>query len=125
MLSDPQTLIVNANTLSVPAIGRGLDSSVYKLGTSVTNFTGECTLTVSHQYKRRNRFVVRLDFNTNTADPFVPANYVRTSASVYVVIDVPADNTIPYTTTVAYMVTALADWLKAGTHTADVIGGST
>lgn len=125
MLSDPQSLVLNSSTLSVPAIGRGLDSSQYRATSAITNLVGDISFSVSHSYKRRNRFVVRMDFSTNTSDPFVPANYVRTSASVYVVIDAPSDNTIAYGTSIAYMVAGLADWLKAGTNASSVLAGAT
>jgi hypothetical protein len=124
MLSDPQSLVLNASTLSVPAIGRSLDSSVYKATSAISGITGDVSFSVSHQFKRRNRYVVRIDYTTNTADPFIPANYVRASASVYLVIDTVNDNTIS-NTTVGYMVAGLAAWLTTGSNAANVVLGNT
>jgi hypothetical protein len=51
---------------------------------------GEYELVISHQENaKRNRRVVRLNRRKVTADPFIPAQNVEVSHSVYLVIDAP------------------------------------
>lgn len=122
MFSDPQALIVNTTTLSLPAISRGTDSSVYRY--TDTAAAAVYTFTVSHQFKKRNRFSVRMDINRVVTDPLVPANSVPASASVYTIIDLPVDQTIT-DVDAGYYLTALRTWLATSTNGTRVIGGET
>lgn len=84
MLSDPQTVTVNAVAQTLAAISRDDFKSVYR------EDIGEYTLTISHQETaKRNRRVVRLDRQIIAADPFIPAQNVTQSVSYYLVIDAP------------------------------------
>jgi len=121
MLADPQSITYNAVAKSLVAISRGTDGSVYQ----VTDGSGQTfRLTVSHQYKSRNRTSVRLDFSKVVADLLVPANSIVASASAYLVIDQPAMKNITDTET-GYLVTSLKDWLATGTNISKVISGET
>ncbi len=44
---------------------------------------------VSHQYGKRNRHLVRYDYTAPVSDPLVPAQNIVASMSVYLVADVP------------------------------------
>lgn len=84
MFSDPQTVTVNAVAQTLPAISREPMKSTYR------EDVGEYELTISHQEtNKRNRRVVRLSRKKVTADPFVPAQNVEVSHSIYMVIDAP------------------------------------
>jgi hypothetical protein len=84
MFSDPQTVTVNAVAQTLPAISRDVGSSKYR------EDNGEYEMVISHQETgKRNRRVVRLNRKITTADPFIPAQNVTASHSVYVVIDHP------------------------------------
>lgn len=84
MLADPQTVTVNAVAQTLAAISRQPLSSTYR------EDIGEYELVISHQENRkRNRRVVRLNRKIVTADPFIPAQNVEVSHSIYLVIDEP------------------------------------
>lgn len=84
MFADPQTVTVNAVGQTLPAISRETFKSTYRKD------TGEYTLSISHQEgAKRNRRVVRIDRTIVTTDPFIPAQNVEVSHSIYLVIDVP------------------------------------
>ena len=81
-LADPQSVTVGSNTISLARTGSGLDQ-----GTFSSN-DGTVKMTVSHQYGKRNRRLVRFDHSKIAADPLTSAN-TRYSMSVQVVVDVP------------------------------------
>lgn len=84
MFSDPQTVTVNAVAQTLPAISREPMKSTYR------EDIGEYELVISHQENRaRDRRTVRLNRVKTTADPFIPANNVEVSHSIYLVIDAP------------------------------------
>lgn len=84
MFADPQTVTVNAVAQTLPAISREPMKSTYR------EDIGEYELVISHQENRsRNRRTVRLNRVKTTSDPFIPANNVEVSHSVYLVIDAP------------------------------------
>lgn len=84
MFTDPQTVTVNAVAQTLAAISRETQKSVYR------EDIGEYELVISHQENaKRDRRVVRLNRVITTTDPFIPANNVEVSHSVYLVIDAP------------------------------------
>lgn len=84
MFADPQTVTVNAVAQTLAAISREPHSSTYR------EDTGEYELVISSQEgAKRNRRTVRLNRVIVTADPFVPAQNVEVSSSIYLVIDAP------------------------------------
>lgn len=84
MFSDPQTVTVNAVAQTLPAVSREPMKSLYR------EDIGEYELVIAHQENRsRNRRTIRLNRRKTTADPFIPANNVEVSHSVYLVIDAP------------------------------------
>lgn len=83
---------------------------------------GNLRATISHLYNKRTRRTVRLDLSANAADPLLTGVYTPISMSVYVVADVPKGATFTPAQQ-KIVVTALADWLKAGTNTDKFLAG--
>lgn len=84
MFTDPQTVTVNAVAQVLAAISRETQKSTYR------EDVGEYELVISHQENaKRDRRVVRLNRVKTTTDPFIPANNVEVSHSIYLVIDAP------------------------------------
>lgn len=115
MYADPQSVTVNSVAQSLPNVGRSLDTGKY--ATPLKDYV----LTIGHSAGRRNQHRVRLDYSKIIVDPYASTRNVNVSMSVYTIIDVP---TVGFTALeMGYPVTALADWLKASTNTARLIGG--
>lgn len=121
MFSDPQSLILNASTISVPATGRGVDSSIYEATDSTW---GDLKFTVSHQVRTRNRMVARIDVNKLSSDPLVYQGTVAASMSAYFVLDFPLAQ---YFTDaeIVYYGKGLTTWLAASTNMARLVAGET
>lgn len=84
MFADPQTVTVNAVAQTLAAVSREPMKSTYR------EDNGEYSLVVSHQETpKRNRRTVRLNRIKTTSDPFIPANNIQVSHSIYLVIDAP------------------------------------
>lgn len=83
MLADPQSVTINSVANSLPAVARGINQSSYQKD------DGNVVLSVSHQYGKRTRRTVRLDFSKIAADPLVSAQNIKYSMSTYLVIDTP------------------------------------
>lgn len=121
MFSDPQSVTVNVTAVSVPAISRGTDTSAY----SATDATyGDIKFTVSHQFKKRNRVVVRLDAQKIVTDPLIPAQSIPASCSAYFVMDFP-DGGVISNADVVYYGKAVTTWLTTSTNMARVVAGET
>jgi hypothetical protein len=117
MLADPQSVTINAVATSLPAIGRGVDTSAYQKD------DGTVKLTVSHNYGKRTRRTARLDFSKIAADPLISAQNIKYSMSAYLVIDLPITG---FTNTEAkYIVDALTAYLTAssGAKVTAILGG--
>lgn len=108
MFADPQTITVNTVAKSCPRVNTGDLTSTYK------EATGEFTFRVSHQETaKRVRRMVRLDQKKVAADPLTATNSYQT-AGVYLVVDEPIVGFSDVE--LGYLVTALKDWLIAGTN---------
>lgn len=115
MYTDPQSVTVNAVAQSLPRTGASLTAGTFKKD------DGTLVLSVTHSSGRRAQHRVRLDNSKIVVDPFASDRNIPVSMSAYLVVDVP---TTGYSNTeIAQQVTALADWLKASTNTAKLIGG--
>lgn len=82
-LADPQSVTINAVAVSLPRTSSGVNSG------SFTSNDGLVRETVSHQYGKRNRHLIRLDHSKISPDPFVSAQNNRYSMAAYMVFDVP------------------------------------
>lgn len=85
MFSDPQSVTYAAVAKSLPAISRGESQSVYALNDTGVGYT----LTLSHQFKTRNRVVARLQRDSSVTDPIIPAQNIRASMTATFTMDFP------------------------------------
>jgi len=85
MLTDPLPIAASYVTAAdMPAISREPGKSVYQLTVAGVRYT----TTIQHSTnKGRRRSNVRLDVNNIVADPYVPAQNVEDTTSIYLVID--------------------------------------
>lgn len=114
MFADPQSVTINAVATSLPRIGAGSDTGRFALADRTVN------LAVSHSTGRRIQHRVRLDNSKIIVDPLSSTRNLPVSMSAYLVVDVPL---VGYSVAeMGYQVTAVADWLKAGTNTAKLLG---
>lgn len=118
MFSDPQAVTYNSVAKSLAAIGRGDSQSVYKL----VSTDAEYELTLSHQFKARNRVVARLKRTAVVADPLVPASNIVASATATLTIDFPS--TGMSLTDVQNLGNCLVGWLSSG-NILKLVGGET
>lgn len=103
--ADPQSVTYNAVAIPLPRVSTGKSESQY------TSADGLVSLSASSAYGRRTRRVLRLDHSKISADPFIPANNVKVSASCYVVLDHPI---VGYTNTeLGYLYSALKGQMTA------------
>jgi hypothetical protein len=118
MLTDPQSITVNAVAQSLPRISAGTNTATYQKD------DGTYRLTISHSYNtNRNRRVARIDQTKITSDPFIPANNTQVKLGVYIVVDEPISG---FTVTERkYIVDALTAWLTASSdaNTIALLGG--
>lgn len=115
--ADPQSITVNAVPKSLPRISSGETQSVYKTADD------EFQMRISHQKsKSRMRRMVRIDQKVVAADPLTAENTYQT-AGIYCVVDEPEFGFSD--TELGYLVTALKDWLIAGTNSAKLLGSET
>lgn len=106
MFADPQSITYATVAKSLPAISRGDGQSEYRLNDSGTVYH----LTLSHQFKARNRVVIRLRRDAYASDPVVPTSNVLASATCSFTCDFP---NVGYTATdVSNLAQALVDWLS-------------
>lgn len=99
-------------------------NSVENRGDYVVTLTeGDLVAKVYHTYgAKRLRRNVRFELSALSADPLLTGQYVPVSMTAQVFIDVPKGNAIPVATQ-KYALTALADWLKAGTNADQFLAG--
>lgn len=117
MFADPQSITINAVANSLPATSRGTNSSTY------TKDDGNVKLSVTHNYGKRTRRSVRVDFSKIAADPLISSQNIKYSMSAYLVVDLPITG---FTNTEAkYIVDSLTKWLTdtSGANTLKVLGG--
>lgn len=85
MFSDPLTVTYATVAKVLPAIGRSDEQSQYKLNDTTQTFG----LSLSHQFKARNRVVARLRRDASSSDPLVPAQNILASATATFTLDFP------------------------------------
>lgn len=82
-LSDPQSVTINAVAIPLPRTSSGVNQGAFTANDS------NAKLSISHQFGKRNRHVIRLDTRKVAADPLNTAQNLQYSESVYLVIDHP------------------------------------
>lgn len=81
--ADPQTVTINAVPNTLARTSSGVNRGEFRKD------DGTIQLSVSHQYGKRVRRMVRLDHTKIAADPLMASVNVRMSASTYLVVDTP------------------------------------
>jgi hypothetical protein len=85
-LSDPQSITIGSDTISLPATSRGDGFSKYS-GVAASD-NAKVLLTLSNAYGRRTRRVIRIDHQKDVPDPYNGLKNV-VSMSNYMVFDIP------------------------------------
>lgn len=117
MLTDPQSITINAIARSLPRTGTGDNSGTFKQD------SGASALAVSHTYGKRTRDVVRFTDTKTTTDPLVTGSSFIASMGITITIDSP-----PVGYTVAekkQVVDGVLAWLTAstGAKITQILGG--
>lgn len=117
MFADPQSITINAIANSLPRTSIGKNSAEYTKDDSTVK------LSVEHNFAKRTVRRVRLDMSKITADPLVPTQNQKVSASVYLVINHPVTGFS--NTELKQLADGLVAWLSAssGANLTKVIGG--
>lgn len=116
-LSDPQSVTINAVAKSLPRISVGDNSSIYQIDDASVK------LTVSSQYGKRKRTLLRLDFQKTAPDPLISSTNIVYSMSVSLTVDRPL---VGFTVAEQkQIVDAVSGYLTAssGANTTKILGG--
>lgn len=108
----------NAVAKVLPRVSTSENRGEYAL--TVTE--GDLKGSIGHLYNKRTRRTARFDLSAISADPLLTGAYVPVSMSAYVVLDVPKGTAFSAATQ-KIALTAMADWLKAGTNADRFIAG--
>lgn len=81
--ADPQSIKISGVTTSLPRVSTGKFESVYESSDGLIRLSAASTV------GKRTRRVIRVDLSKITTDPFIPAQNVEVSTSMYLVIDEP------------------------------------
>lgn len=117
MFTDPQSLTINAVANSLPRVSTSPNSSIY------SKDDGNVKLTVSHNYGKRTRRQIRVDFRKVAADPLATGYNKEYSMSTYLVVDQPI---VGFTIAeIKQVVDSLSAYLTAtsGSNVSKVLGG--
>lgn len=117
MLTDPQSVTINAVAHSLPRVSTAVNSGSFQKDDTTVK------VDVSHQYGKRNRRLVKLTHTKIAPDPLISSTNIRYSMSVSVVIDTPVTG---YTVAEAkQVVDGLTKWLTdtSGANATKVLGG--
>lgn len=85
-LTDPQSVTIGTDALTLPRTGSGNFSG------SFASADGATKLTISHETAKRGRtrHLAKLENKKVVSDPLIPAQSVQAAISVHTVIDTPA-----------------------------------
>jgi hypothetical protein len=86
MLSDPQSVTINAVAIPLPRVATRDRSSTYQ------SADGNVSEVVSAPLGKRNRRSVRINHQKVATDPFVSGNSRTVSMSATLIVDFPADS---------------------------------
>lgn len=118
MLSDPQSVTINAVAVSLPAVSRGVNNSKYQ------SSDGNVLFSISHDLgTSRTRRLVRIDQQKIAADPLISAQSIVYKMAIYLVVDIPKTG---FTITEQnYLLAAFTTWLTTGSgaNMTKVLGG--
>lgn len=83
--ADPQTVTVNAVPITLARSGSALNQGTFQSADTLYS------MSVSHTYGRRSRRALRFNISKISADPLVPSQNLRSSASIMLVVDQPVN----------------------------------
>lgn len=93
MFTEPLSLTpgatFDAGAVSLPRVSQEGSVSVYQAGPLSVQAGSLLKVTASHQYGRRTRRVLRLDYGDNAGTTLISGTSSPRSMSVYVVFDIP------------------------------------
>jgi hypothetical protein len=115
--ADPQSVTINAVAQSLPRVSSGDNSGVFQKDDTTVR------LSVSHNYGKRTRRLIRLDHSKIAADPLMGSINIRLNAAVYLVVETPQTG---YSVAEAkQLVDALTAYLTAssGARATQLLGG--
>jgi len=115
--ADPQSVTINAVAIPLPRTSSGDNSGGFRSNDQLTK------LSVSHQYGKRTRHMIRLDTSKVATDPLIAGVSLMASMSAYLVVDVPPAG---YSNTEAKaLVDAFTAYLTAssGSKVTQLLGG--
>jgi len=81
--TDPQSLTIAGVSVSLPRVSSGINTSTYQSN------DGLVSLAASHSYGKRFRRTLRVNHSKIAADPLAAGVNVKSSMSVYIVVDAP------------------------------------
>lgn len=116
--SDPQTVSVAGEALTLPRVSSGVNSGAFRYSDDYT-----LVLSVTHTEGKRNRHIARLKYERVLADPLQPALNIPVDMSVTLTVDTPKrglDNE-----GIQDIVGGLVGWLTAntGANVVKLVGG--
>ncbi|DAD50261.1 coat protein [ssRNA phage Gephyllon.2_3] len=115
--ADPQSVTINGSAKTLPRVSSGVNSGQFKTADGLE------ALSVSHQYGKRVRHMIRLDDSKIASDPLLAGQSIPVSMSAYLVVDVP---TVGYSAAEQkYVADALVAYLTAstGAKVTQLLGG--
>lgn len=83
MFADPQSVTISGTAITLPRTGSSNNAGQFLAA------DGNNTMSISHQYGKRTRRMIRLDNRKIAADPLNAAQNLQYSMSMYIVVDVP------------------------------------
>lgn len=83
MYADPQSVTINAVANTLPRVSAGVNTGEFRKD------DGNVALKVSHQYGKRTRRQLRIDFSKIAPDPLISSTNIKYSMSAYLVVDTP------------------------------------
>jgi len=82
-LNDPQSITISGTAVSLPRTSSGVNQGTFSAS------DGTVVETVSHQYGKRTRRLVRVDHSKIAPDPLISDRNIKHSLSAYLVVDAP------------------------------------
>jgi hypothetical protein len=87
--SDPQSVTIGADTISLPRVSSGSGNGGF------SSADGATALTIQNAYGKRIRRTIALTTKKLTSDPLVPSNNVAVNMMGRVILDVPVQGFTP------------------------------
>jgi len=115
MLSDPQSVTVNAVAIPLARTKQGANENMYTAADGKTSMTTKQNTTA-----KRFRREVRLTQTKIAADPISAVN-AEAGFSVYLVVDEPRSGVFS-DTEIGYVIDALKAWLTSANYTKILVG---